>query len=56
MSGFQRLVRLVARLFYAEEVPPPEPPPEDGPVPRRSKAPQVRHSALLRVLLWACCY
>lgn len=40
-GGFQRLVRLVARLFYAEEVPPPEVPLDDMPAPRRSKTPQA---------------
>lgn len=35
-AEFKRLVRLVARLFYSEGVPPPdEPGPEDDPKPKR---------------------
>ncbi len=51
-GGFQRLVRLVARLFYADEVPPPELPPEDGPAPRRSKVPQVRQASECLIGVW----
>ncbi len=43
---FQRLVKLVARLFYAEGVPPPdEPLPDDDELPKpKKKAPAVRQS------------
>lgn len=40
-NGDPLQVRLVARLFYAEEVPPPELPLDDVPAPRRSKGPQA---------------
>lgn len=50
-GGFQRLVRLVARLFYAEEVPPPEVPLDDVPAPRRSKTPQGPQSGLGVIVL-----
>ena len=41
-DGYRRLVRLVARLFYAEDVPPPEASlPDEVPAPRRAKQHQV---------------